>query len=257
MTAIYSFESTCRESTELSLVRDAGANKARIVHIPDGSYVPRMKSENSTLVMPGGSVLKQSVMLQGQHEKIKALVAEGMNYLGICAGANLGCKVYSYKDGKLFRETSYRLTELGTFENGMCVDPKYMRLLGLSDIHGIGPDLANNPVMKKDDYPGKRVVIEYKGEKVSVYWNSSTFFMPSSTLTLATDGANPVIVSNRFGKGEVVLSGIHPEVNVDDLNKYYPEFWTKDSSESQKFVETNEKRVELMKDICRRVKIIS
>ncbi len=210
----------------------------------DSSYIARGGWEEtaSTVIFGGGNAIE---MAQGMKrndcaQKVRNFVSAGNGYFGICAGAIIAGSVYVTRlETERFAEVSY--TELaqsplmkiypGKVYGYQTLGSPYplfgtaktCRLSPLSDAHGqyfwnLGPCLD-------PDYQNQTIIARYEDIK----------------------GKPPAITQSKFGNGPVVLSGVHPEVDLRSWEKFILENTTQDLSP---FNENKEARKALFKRLC-------
>lgn len=250
MTTIYSFyHRDCTKSTDLALERDLSVKPENIVSIPDSSYFDRMKPSNSVFVVPGGSLFDHIAAFSNRHEQVKALINDGMNYIGICAGAALACHTFSYIEKDRNESITYRVS-VDTMFGDMKLLSQGKFLLGIINATSSGPNFALNPSYKKSDYPGKTVEITFKGQKGYLYWNKSIDLYGASEIASYSPARSACIAGN-YGLGKVVLSGSHPELSFQDLLTLDPDYWDEVSEEGKKIIASKSIRLEIMREIGR------
>lgn len=171
-----------------------------------------------TFVVPGGHTVEIASSLftkrRGLFSQIRESVCSGdMNYLGICAGANLACKDLSiYYKGSYVKFMAYA-------DKVSSVKPLF--LLNVE---------ARSPSYLGVDKKGKAALIQDNQslDSYHVYWNQgSTFHLQNEdTEILARYSDLPAspasIIRGKYGFGEVVLSAVHPEIDAgvfSDLEK--------------------------------------
>lgn len=169
--------------------------------------------KNATLfIMPGGRSLPFYDKLGKKgNNNIKAFVAAGGCYVGICAGA-----YYAARNTIFAQRLSLELIlpgELNFFEGA-----------------AIGPVFAKNNFAYNTEQGAQMVALAWESKKEfatlfpgcvarsSVYFNGGCYFenadQHSNTKILAVYAENnkPAIIECRYGKGRAILSGVHPEL---------------------------------------------
>ena len=160
--------------------------------------------------MPGGADLLYVRKLNGQGNKhIKAYVKNGGAYLGICAGSYYGSAYVEFdKGGKL---EVFGERELAFF-----------------------PGVAVGPVLAKYDYRSNsgssaaKIKLDSKEVKKAVmYYNGGGYFKNATNYDDVTiigyyENYLPAIVHVSFGKGNVILSGVHFEYDLYQLDTQDP-----------------------------------
>jgi glutamine amidotransferase-like uncharacterized protein len=164
-------------------------------------------SKNAILfVMPGGSDLPYVKKLNGKgNEVIKQYVTNGGSFLGICAGSYYGSSYVEFdKNGPL--------EVLGNRE------------LGFFGGNAIGPILAPYDYKTQS---GSRAATIYTTlpnvTKTIVFYNGGGFFenaeqYPNAKVIGTYDNNLPAIILINYGKGKVLLSGVHFEYDPFLLN---------------------------------------
>jgi glutamine amidotransferase-like uncharacterized protein len=178
-----------------------------------GSRVTRLSSERferevlaspeiGVMVVPGSdNSFAVADTLAPLITKVQQAVRLGWHYIGSCAGANVASK----------------RMEADPFESP-CFDllPVIAKLPERAE-KGVPPSIP-----QQFDRKGHKVLLtdEQKGEGVSVFWHSGSGFQqvesPEGIKVLATyqdPSRSPAIVSGKYGKGKVVLAGVHPEID--------------------------------------------
>ena len=168
--------------------------------------------EAQLLVMPGGRDVPYHEALRGEaNASIRRFVASGGSYLGLCAGAYYGCARISFDQGAAFEVIATR--ELGFFQ-GVAIGPAY----------GVGT------YSYADDSGAQAAELYWvpTGDSLTVYYDGGCYFEADATNTATVlaryqDLANSpaAIVECPFGRGLAILSGVHPEFQVEGLNNAY------------------------------------
>ena len=198
----------------------------------------------SLLVMPGGRDLPYVASLQGRgNPRIKTFVQDGGSYLGICAGGYYATSFVEFAKGDpVFEVLGPR--ELKFFP-GTAQGPTFP---GFQYDSNAGAKAT--PILLSQH--GSRLVAEVWStivaaeltEPFSVFYNGGCHFIPKNKLqqkaqtatgqpsnnsfeVLATYNVENVsgqaaIVACRFGKGKVILSGVHFEASAQLLRTCYP-----------------------------------
>lgn len=168
-------------------------------------------------IMPGGRDLPYVEHLSGKAvENIREWVEEGGAYFGICAGAYFGCSFVRFEEGTSLEIQGER--ELKLF-NGEAIGPAFG-----SGVFRYNTEAgARAAALSVSLSPGKK-------ELARCYFNGGcTFrgdFSSPGCKVLATyqeiAGDPPAIIHCTVGKGQAVLSGVHPEFSIASLNKKDP-----------------------------------
>jgi glutamine amidotransferase-like uncharacterized protein len=158
-------------------------------------------------IMPGGADLPYTKKLNGKgNAVIKNFVRNGGKYLGICAGAYYGTSYIEFdKKGELEVSGERELS----FLKGKAVGPALAKY-----------DYKNNSGAR----PAK---IKLKTtEEIISYFNGGCFFETNQlnviVLGLYSEINKPAVIYMRYGKGDVVLSGVHLEYNPILMDKSDP-----------------------------------
>lgn len=160
----------------------------------------------SALVMPGGASRYVSAKLDGAgNAAIRAYVAGGGAYIGICAGAYYACRRIEWTPG---------------FDQRFMVDGEL----------GFFPGTAKGPVpqfVAADNPQHMAQIVPLQTENGehfnSFYWAGPVFdSVETDTYTVkaryaSLPGQPPAVVTGDFGKGRYLLCGPHPEIDSDQL----------------------------------------
>ncbi len=201
----------------------------------------RLFEDVALLVFPGGraSGYLQGLGIEGV-QRVQAYVSRGGHYLGICGGGYLGCENIFFTDssGQCAQKTG-----LGLFSGAahgpvmapfslidqapqlMPVGASLFATIGLSgagsepntEIYWNGGSAFRDKGKSKDEAQSQvspcEVVVRYLFDDAHKPWE---IFLSSQNL-FEPDVRNAVVFC-RFGEGRVLLSGIHPEVTIDDFS---------------------------------------
>jgi len=143
------------------------------------------------LIMPGGSSPSfYSSLGEKGNENICNFVSNGASYLGICAGAY-------YASNKF----EFNFLDSLTVENSS--------VLSLSDVKAIGPVYKNERLVSIASF-------------LCLFCGGCSFELEKKTknkinIEARYDSGEPAIISNKFGNGSVILSGIHLEYSTTTL----------------------------------------
>lgn len=160
--------------------------------------------ENCTLfVMPGGRSLPFYDKLSDVgNQNIVDYVKNGGVYLGICAGAYYAC-----------RQT--------IFAKGLAKELILPGSLNLFEGDAIGP-VFNAEQFEYQSEQGASIVDVKTNEGVfPVYFNGGCYFSGTDAIDVIAQYANhlPTIIKVNYGKGQVILSGVHPEYTQAQVQK--------------------------------------
>lgn len=157
-------------------------------------------SKTKLLIMPGGRSLPfYKALGDAGNRNIIQFVKEGGCYLGICAGA-------------------YYAAHKTLFARGLPYELQLDGALNFFEGEAIGPVFSE----KKFDYgseAGARIVdIVFHKEIYPVYFNGGCYFSENqSTLAHYRENGLSAIIAFPFGRGRVVLSGVHPELDFTTI----------------------------------------
>lgn len=162
------------------------------------------------LIMPGGADVPYTKKLNGKgNQNIRSYVKNGGSYLGICAGSYYGSSYVEFDKGGEFEVLGKR--ELAFF-----------------------PDSAIGPILAKYDYRSNsgcratNIRLELEQTKEStIYYNGGGYFKNAASYSDVNiigyyKNSLPAIVHIPFGKGNVILSGVHFEYNPSLLDTQDP-----------------------------------
>ena len=189
---------TALRDVDGAVVRRVGADE-----IVDGRVL-RDRSPATVFVMPGGADLPYARRLDGPgNANLRAYVEAGGGYLGLCAGAYYACRRlrFRYADGAVVAGA---------------------RELDLFPGTAVGP-IAGGRLRPFDDTPASATVTTVTtpaGDRSwTVCYHGGPRFVgvPDNWATLHWSGAGfppgqPAVVMGRVGRGQVVLSSVHPEI---------------------------------------------
>lgn len=172
--------------------------------------------KTSMLVVPGGADLPYCDVLNGSgNERIAQFVRKGGKFIGFCAGGYYASKRCEFEVGNLAMEVSGP-RELGFFPGTAkgCVYKGFVY-----ESH----DGCRAATMKVETGAFKELDGQNLPETVDVYYNGGGMFMGASKFknvdilaryTGPTDVADEdmaAVIHCKVGKGDVLLSGTHPE----------------------------------------------
>lgn len=157
------------------------------------------------LVMPGGADLPYVQKLQGKgNQRIRDFVASGGAYLGICAGAYYGAAVVEFDKGGKLEVVGPR--ELSFFSG-----------------KAIGPILAPYDYHTNSGARAAQITTTLPGlSSVTVYYNGGGYFEhalqdPHARILAIYPNQLAAIIHVTYGKGNVILSGVHFETEAEHL----------------------------------------
>lgn len=195
----------------VSTLKEILPRKYKIIQINAEKVILNMWPMDAALfIMPGGADLPYVKKLRGRgNQNIKNYVKNGGAYLGICAGSYYGAGHVEFDKGGKLEVTGKR--ELAFF-HGKAVGPA---LAKYSYIDNSGARAAKIKLKLEDI---KEATVYYNGggyfEKADNYKNVAILGYYQNHL--------PAIVYIPFGKGKVVLSGVHFEYDPYLMNSRDP-----------------------------------
>lgn len=177
------------------------------------------------LIMPGGIETAYYHELKNEYYNILNKIEKGASYLGVCAGAYFATFEYEFA-----KNTNLELIKA--------------RGLNLINIKAVGPFYNNNYDYNSIKWAYALKTI-YKNQEINLYYNGGCCFdnIPSQVQSLMQcfniyGDLKDVCIKFKYGKGSVVLSGMHFEYSLS-LN----------SEISEKLNKTNDLRLNLCKDV--------
>ncbi len=210
---VYSDEGVSKESLTqtLSYLKTILPKNYRAQKITASEVIQNNWVKNAALIiMPGGADLPYLKKLNGQgNDNIKNFVRNGGAFLGICAGAYYGSANVQFDKGGELEVLGER--ELGFFP-GSAIGP----VLAKYHYKNNSGSRAARITLNTDHF--KEVIVYYNGggyfERAQKYKNVSILGYYQNHL--------PAIISISYGKGHVVLTGVHVEYNSDLLDSHDP-----------------------------------
>lgn len=185
----------------------------------------------SLLVIPGGADLGYVNKLNGiGNNVIKKYVESGGSYLGICAGAYYSSGYVEFDKNGIYEVLGER--ELKFFPG-----------------KSIGPILANYSYSTNSGV--RAAQIEVKSTLMRVYYNgggafeNADYYPEIEIIARYKENNLAAIIKTNYGKGSVILSGVHFEVDPYEIN-YNDEYLLQIKDELQ---QDNHLREELLKNI--------
>jgi len=173
-------------------------------------------NEFDVFVMPGGRDLPylDKLGLQGVNLLIQ-FVENGGTYIGFCAGAYFACNRVEFEIGTTLEVCGSRPLDLfhGTGYGTLYPDVQFV----------YNSEAGSHASLVRQCNSGlKNMEVNIS---VYVYYNGGCSFKPASssvkyeTLAVYEDvsGKPPAIISFNHGKGKVLLSGVHPEIDYESL----------------------------------------
>ncbi len=166
------------------------------------------EKETKLLVFPGGRDIPYDRSLKGKGtQKIRKYVEKGGSFLGICAGAYFGCAEVIFEKG----------TPLEVHEKrDLCFFPG-------AAIGTLYPHVQFSYEDNSGFHPSE---VAFNGKSVRLYYNGGCTFENVEKYSGVTILAHyidasdkPTIIHCKVGKGTVILSGVHIEVNPTSLKK--------------------------------------
>ena len=180
------------------------------MHVIEGKW----KENAIAFIMPGGADLPYCKKLNGLgNNHIREYVEEGGIYIGFCAGAYYGAGYCDFHRGD--QKRGYEV-----------LGPRELRFFKGA---AVGPTLAHYIYAS---HLGSRIAeIEWiegslKGASYNVYFNGGCHFPEADhdkNITVLARYKNkgatglPAIIECGVGRGKALLSGVHPEYSMEDL----------------------------------------
>jgi putative intracellular protease/amidase len=162
--------------------------------------------EFDVVVFPGGSGSKQAEGLGEEgREIVRAFVAAGGGYVGICAGCYLACENYSWSLKILDARTKSSKWRRGRKDLELGVPDGAGERLGISGASFV-VKYANGPIMEpanSPDLPDYTVLAVFNEE------------VAENETPEGIQVGSPAILAAPFGKGRVVGVSPHPEQSED------------------------------------------
>jgi len=165
--------------------------------------------------IPGGSGRKIHEKLKGDgNTHIREFIERGGVYIGICAGAYYGSQ----------------FEEFNTFDTTSTIDQKTNELAFFKGV-AVGPALAPFSTTSKSGVRIAHIKHNLSGadQICNVYFNGGCFFKdtyqsPNTKIigTYNNEGFEGLaaLIECKVGLGKAVLSGVHPEVGLDELREF-------------------------------------
>ena len=161
-------------------------------------------------VMPGGADLPYAKKLNGEgNHHIKDYVQKGGSYLGLCAGAYYAASYVEFDEKGALEVMGTR--ELAFFEG-----------------KAIGPVLAKYDYKTESSARAVKINLTLSNLKeATVYYNGGGYFEHADKIKNTTVighyiNKKPAIIAIKYGKGHVVLSGVHIEYDPALLDSNDP-----------------------------------
>lgn len=202
---VYAGPGVTQESLTHSL--DAFAAFQPELLFPENLLEGSWDSVAKLLVVPGGAdrYYVSSLGLSGT-KKIRRFVENGGGYLGICAG-------------------SYFAGSFCEFAKGTPLEICEERSLSLFNGTVRGPTLAPYSYEDQSGARAATLMCEKIPNTTAYYNGGGTFIGASSEAVMAYyegTAKHPAIISSTFGRGRVVLSGVHIEYNPKNMDPDHP-----------------------------------
>lgn len=192
------------------------ASKGKNVGFTDAGEILKndaLTKEVALFVMPGGAATPFLQKLQTLgNEKIRKYISEGGNYLGICAGAYYGCSKVEFEKGVTGMEIN-RTSGLLNLINADAVGTLRQEL----NLRPFARNAASSTVVRLRWQEETEVLFAH-------YHGGSKFVGENADFEVLAryedvKDCPPAIIGGRYGKGQVVLSGVHFEDRGEDLAK--------------------------------------
>lgn len=156
-------------------------------------------------VMPGGADLLYCRKLNGTgNANIRTFVENGGTYLGICAGAYYACRAIEFHKGR----------------NDEICQPRELALVNAVAVGSL-PELAP---FYDDRLRTVAAIVLQADQDVSAYYHGGCkFILNEETIVHARyeiKDEPAAIIEKHFGKGRVILSGVHLEISPENVKNY-------------------------------------
>ncbi|KAF9547061.1 biotin holocarboxylase synthetase [Mortierella hygrophila] len=211
------------------------------------------EESTSLLVIPGGRDLPYTRDLNGAaNEKIRAYVAAGGRFWGICAGAYFSSDRIVFEVGTPLEVQGDR--ELKFFA-GECHGVVYPGFVYDSEqgANAVGIRLV------EEEFRGERLGFE----ETRVYFNGGGYFVDAekqpgcSVLawykdTDGNEGQKAAMILCQVGQGVALLTGVHPEYDPAHLDAGNPEYGPLPNVVSQ-LLETDQQRLLLVRSLLKKL----
>jgi glutamine amidotransferase-like uncharacterized protein len=178
---VYNGKGACREGCAAAAARVFKQMGMKIVFVSEKTLTPELLKSAALYVQPGGNAIDvaQTYRLQ-QLDWIRNAIADGLGYVGFCAGSFL---------------TDHTVDDDDT-------------VLGLGILPGASHDFIKDSVARV-------LPVRWKGVDRSIYFQGGAYFTVNSPkdveeLARYSDGKLAAL-QFRFGKGKVSITGLHPE----------------------------------------------
>ncbi len=144
----------------------------------------------SVLIMPGGYTATYVSTLAGKgFENIREFVAEGGEYIGICAGAYIAAEIVEVPG-----------------------HPKGLGIINITNVRRSGMGLVNVKIVGLGD----PVVKGYSGV-VTMWYQNGPYIIAGEGVDVSAvyEGGCAAIVHSTYGRGKVVIFSTHPEGSLE------------------------------------------
>lgn len=185
--------------------------KVDFVDANDIIYRNRLNDKVLALFMPGGASTpyRHKLKVRG-NEKIRKFVREGGVYYGICAGAYYACKQTEFEKD---------------LPQSRIVAEYELDLLNAKAIGSLYKELNIEPFAKNPASSAAVELFDENGDIVSVHYHGGPYFELNEAENVEIlarynlEGFKPAVVLQQYGKGKVILSGVHYEDRGEVLAK--------------------------------------
>jgi glutamine amidotransferase-like uncharacterized protein len=204
---VYNDEGVGKQSLEqtMNTFKRFSNKRYKVETINATSVNDKKWTESAALfIMPGGADLPYTKKLNGKgNQIIKDYVKAGGSYLGICAGAYYGSGYVEFDKSGPLQVLGNR--ELAFFQ-GTAIGPAIAKF-----------DYKNNSGARAANI---RITADNLTQEINLYFNGGPYFKdPENFKNVEVLGAYqlpkkkmlPAILYIKFGKGNVILSGVHFE----------------------------------------------
>lgn len=155
----------------------------------------------SLLIIPGGRSLPYYEALgDAGNQNIVDFVKQGGSYLGICAGAYYAAAKTTFASNRP--------------EHTLILDGALYFFEG----EAIGPVFAEDAFDYESEAGARLVSITWGEETFPVYFNGGCSFTENlNVMARFSENSLPAILGFNYGKGRVLLSGVHPELDYQSI----------------------------------------
>jgi glutamine amidotransferase-like uncharacterized protein len=179
---VYHGPGSCREGCARAAAQVAWDLGEKVKFVGPERIAPKVFQNVRVWIQPGGDAIEVATALDSHQKKmIRDFVFKGGSYLGFCAGA-------------FFADTKV--------DDALTID-------GLALLPGTTYDLLPGQLA------GVLLPIAWEGKNRAIYFEQGSGFrlnpINQVDITATYPDATPAVISFKYGKGLVIVSGVHPE----------------------------------------------